>query len=144
VDLVVDLDLFVRSIRGDVIAGAHDEAGARAKIDADWEGDLLRRVRRVRFGHPDPDVRDAADGVDNAMWIYIIAAGLKLDPPAPLPDYSVEERRVISFEMEAALKELRRAVYLAPNRDVPAMIRFDGSNYPSRLSRALEQEETDG
>lgn len=48
VDLVVDLDLFVRSIRAAGVAGAHDEAKVRATIEAGWKNDLLRRFRASR------------------------------------------------------------------------------------------------
>lgn len=62
------------------------------------------------------------------MWPYISAAPVKDPPTPPHPGYSIEDRRRISTEMETALQELRRSVYLAPNQDVPAETRYDGSN----------------
>lgn len=144
VDLVVDLDLFVRSIRSDVIGGATDRSAVKQRIEAAWEGDLLRRVRRARFGHPDPDVRDAADGVEGHMWTYITTAMKEEQPPPPIKPLSEDQRGIISQEMEAVLKELRRAVYVAPNRDVPREIRYDGSNYQGQISRAFDPDRRTG
>jgi hypothetical protein len=88
VDMVVDLDLFVRSLRSAVITGTtSDEHREQVKeiIESRWEGDLLRRVRRARYGHPDPDVRRAAEHMDDVMWPFIVTASSAEREPDSFP-----------------------------------------------------------
>lgn len=146
VDLVVDLDLFVRSLRATVLIGtkSEDEGNhTRELIESQWEGNLLRRVRRARFGHPDPDVRRAAENMDDVMWPFIVMADSPQQEEGPFPPTKTEEqRRTAKDEIEAALVELRRSVYAAPHRDVPE-IDYSGAEIPSRFWRAVAQDRAD-
>lgn len=145
VDLVVDVDLFVRSIRSDAIGGADDEDATRALIEERWEGDLLRRVRHARFGHPDPDVRRAAEVIEDEMWPFITMAKHAYVEGDSAPwNYDYDKRRPIAKAMEAALAELRRSVYAAPHRDLPRNVDYDGAEIPSRFYRALVAEQEEG
>jgi hypothetical protein len=141
VDLLVDVDLFVRSLRSSAVAGttnSENVARVREVIQVGWEGDLLRRVRRARFGHPDPDVRDAAERVDDEMWPFIVMASSPERERGAFPHTKTPEERLQAVRnLESAMVELRRAVYGAPHRDVPA-IRYTGAELPSRLARALD------
>lgn len=145
VRLVVDLDLFVRSLRGDAIAGpigeSKDRRSPRTIVDEDWEDDLLKRLRQVEYGHPDPDVRDAAEQVDDDMWMYITMAVSALEVLGRRPR-TLEERSKVVSAIDAGMKGLRQAVYAAPHRQVPK-IRYDGSQRAPRTLRALA-ENSDG
>lgn len=140
VDLVVDLDLWARSLRASAVAGATDAddvAQAEEIIQSGWERDLLRRVRRARFGHPDPDVRDAAEAVDDEIWPFIIMARSPEKESGSFPPTKTPEaRQRVVKSLDGAMVELRRATYAAPHRDVPG-IRYTGAELPSRLARAM-------
>ena len=140
VDLVVDLDLFVRSLRANVLIGTKDEEQrnhVKKVIESGWEDDLLRRVRRARFGHPDPDVRRAAEQMDHVMWPFIVMAWSPEREAAAFPPTMTEdERRSAKEEVDAALVELRRSVYAAPHRDVP-IIDYSGAETPSHFWTAI-------
>lgn len=144
VDLVVDLDLFVRSLRAAALTGTiSEEERDRIKelIESHWEGNLLRRVRRARFGHPDPDVRRAAEQMDDVMWPFIVTARSPEREEGPFPPTKTEdERRSAKDEVEAALVEVRRSVYAAPHRDVPK-INYAGEEIPSHFWRAVARDQ---
>jgi len=112
-----------------------------ARVDEKWEGDLLRRVRRLRFGHPDPDVRVAAEQVEDAAWPYITAAGHAYEEPAnSLLRYRVSEREKAVETMNRAMVEFRRSVHAAPTRDLPKGEAYTGEDRPGYFERALEEE----
>lgn len=145
---VADLDLFVRELRGVALIGPWDEdeqARVRDTVAQKWDGDLLRRTRLTRFGHPDPDVRQAAEVMEDEMWPIIVNAkkldreAIELGMGAPTD----EQRARVLDAGEAALAELRRAVYAAPRRDVPRDSGYDGKDMPSRLARALARDEAE-
>lgn len=139
VDLVVDLALFVRSLAARVVTSPNSPAEAKAardQVEQRWEGDLMRRVRRAEFGHPDPDVREAAEQLFDDMWPFIVAAGHCVDDRFAGKREPGEGARAWDTVRDS-LAELRRAVYAAPHRDVPA-IRYDGAERPPRVARAAE------
>ena len=144
VDLVVDLDLFVRSLRSAVITGTTSEEHreqTKEIIESRWEGDLLRRVRRARFGHPDPDVRRAAEHLDDVMWPFVVTASSPDQEPDSFPPTKTEEeRRTVKEDIEQALVELRRSVYAAPHRDVPE-IDYSGQEIPSHFWRSVAKDQ---
>jgi hypothetical protein len=43
-------------------------------VEEKWEGDLVRRTRRIQFGHPDPEVRSAAEKVEDAFIPLVVSA----------------------------------------------------------------------
>lgn len=145
VDVVADMDLFVRSIRAAAVAGSdtqEERDAVKGKVDEKWEGDLLRRVRRLRFGHPDPDVRVAAEQVEDAAWPYMTAAGHAYDEPAnSLFRLRETERTKAVDAMSRAMVEFRRSVHAAPTRDLPKGESYTGEDMPSYLARAMAEAE---
>ncbi|NMR32097.1 hypothetical protein [Crystallibacter degradans] len=144
---VADLDLFVRQMRARTLVGPKPDEleSTKAEISETWEGDLLRRTRLVRFGHPDPDVRRAAEVLEDEMWPFIVNAGkLDRDEAAIFASPPKKgERAAVLRAVDAALTEVRRTVYAAPRRDVPAGDVYDGTNLPSRLARRMAQEQNE-
>ncbi len=146
IDLVVDLDLFIRKLRSAAVGGtvsSEERQRIRDLIQSDWEGDLLRRVRRARFGHPDRDVRQAVEQMDDAMWPFMVMARSPEHEDRPFPPTKTEqERRTAKETAEAALVELRRSVYAAPHRDVPK-IDYSGEEIPSLFWRRIARDRAD-
>lgn len=147
VSTVADLDLFMRQIRAAVVVGRESfmvgGLTAREAIEQHWEGDLLRRLRILKFGHPDPDVRAAADRMEDAMWPYLTMAESPRERPGArsLP----EESRTNALEYASeAMRLLRSAVWSAPRRNVPASARYDGADRPPYLARSMAGEHPDG
>ena len=148
VALVVDLDLFVRATRGAALAGCERESElqeTRDRIEREWEGDLLRRVRKVRYGHPDADVRDASERLDDDMWPFIVMARspYREEVGIPLPPKTPQQRSEATRAVDEAMVVLRRTVYAAPHHDV-SPVRYAGMEIPSRLSRALARDASQG
>ena len=145
VDTVADLDLLMREIGSATLVGPKHKGGReemKAIVDTRWEQDLLRRMRRLRFGHPDPDVRAAAEIMEDEMWPFVTLAQTDDDQPVdgPLKPPSRDERSQAYGAARNAMATFRLAVYTAPRRDVPRRHNFNGEDPPSRLSRALEAE----
>lgn len=144
VDTVVDLDLFVRELRSPALGPADEKEvqHVRKRAKKGWEGDLLPRMRRLRYGHPDPDVRHAAEVMEDEMWPLIVTArtpeegypGGVVKPPTP------ERRARVLEAAEAALADFRLAVYNAPRRDIPRKHDYTGYDLPSRTFRAMYPE----
>ncbi|MBA8823823.1 hypothetical protein FHX42_001152 [Saccharopolyspora lacisalsi] len=149
VDVVADMTLFLRELRRYVIVPptAEDLQKTESIITERWEGDLLRRLGRLRFGHPDPDVRQAAEQVDTDSWPYITAAAYREDAGAdagfPSPMFSPEKRKEISRAMDSTMKEFRRAVYAAPVRKLPKNPGYDGEDSPAKFRNKLTSEQND-
>lgn len=140
VDVVADMDLLMRELRSFVVAGCQGkEREEKVKVitDEKWEGDLLRRVRRLRFGHPDPDVRATAEQLEDDFWPYMTTALRPAEETFPFPSITHEERGKVSDQMDAAMIEFRKAVYAAPIRKLPKRVEYDGHNRPSYLARAM-------
>jgi hypothetical protein len=141
VDTVADLDLFVRELRSPALGPADDKeiASVRKRIRKGWEGDLLPRMRRLRYGHPDPDVRRAAEVMEDEMWPLMSMAKTPEEghPNWPSKPPTQERRGEVLNAAEAALAQLRLAVYNAPRRDVPRKHDYTGYDLPSRTARAM-------
>lgn len=138
---VADLDLFIRDLSMAVLTGEQRpgaELSVRDEVQEGWDRGLLRRLRQLRFGHPDPDVRESAEVMEDEMWPFVTAAKAPDDRvfPPPLTD---EHRQEAYDNARVALVRLRAAVWTAPRRDVPKG-NYDGLDLPSRLSRALERQ----
>lgn len=145
VDTVVDLDLLLRRLRSPALGGSSAEeiAKTRRMIEKRWEGDLLRRVRRLRFGHPDPDVRRTAEFLEDDFWPLLGAATKPDDGNPALPwskPMTAENRSDILDRVELSMAEFRLAVYEAPRRDVPRRHSYSGFDLPSRTARAMNPE----
>ena len=142
VDVVADIDLFVRRLRSPALGGntRTEIAKTRKVVKKLWERDLLRRVRRLRFGHPDPDVRRSAEFLEDDIWPLIGAATRSDEPEDLLPfmkPMTSEQRSAVLERVEISLAELRLAVYNAPRRDVPRRHGYTGYDLPSRVARAM-------
>ena len=78
------------------------------------------------------------------MWLFIVVAWSPEREPGSFPPTKTEDqRRTTKEEVEAALVELRRAVYAAPHRDVPT-IDYSGEEIPSRFWREVAQVQVEG
>ncbi len=142
VDTVTDLDLFVRELRSPALGPADDKEvkSVRKHIRRGWEGDLLPRMRRLRYGHPDPDVRHAAEVMEDEMWPLMNMAKTPEHPSWPSKPPTQERRGEVLNAAEAALAQIRLAVYNAPRRDVPRKHDYTGHDLPSRTARAMYPE----
>src|SRR5262249_41514819 len=74
-ELVAELDLLVRRLGAAALLGSSVTGEEPQHLfEQNWEGDLLRRLRRMGFGHPSPQVRAAARTVKDRMWPLFVAA----------------------------------------------------------------------
>lgn len=125
VDTVTDLDLFMRSIRPAAWLGrpqgSDKLAATRELIESRWEGDLLRRLRRLQFGHPAPEIRAAVMKMEESLWSYVVAAGVASDEVDPdfAGLYTYEVRQRISQDTDKALVRLKHTVYQALYQEFP-------------------------
>lgn len=96
----------------------------------------------ARFGHPDPEVREAAELMEDEMWPFVTLAGNDREPDGTGRGWhpSNEERSRAYKAARAALVTFRVAVYNAPRKDISRNHTFTGEDPPSRVSRALEAE----
>ena len=145
VDTVADLDLFMREIGSATLVGPVHKGGSEAikvVVEDKWENNLLRRLRRLRFGHPDPEVREAAELMEDEMWPFVSLATTdrERDVTGRGRRPSNDERSRAYQAARDAMVKFRVAVYNAPRRDVPRSHTFTGEDPPSRFSRALAAE----
>ncbi len=117
--LVAELDLLVRRLGATALLGASVTGNEpRELFERNWQGDLLRRLRRVVFGHPSPQVRAAARGVKDRMWpLFVAATDLDCEDHDELrhPD---QRARVVA-EIDAAMVELKRVTQTGVFRAAP-------------------------
>lgn len=141
VDTIADLDLFVRELRSPALGPADDKEvqHVRKRIRKVWEGDLLPRMRRLRYGHPDPDVRQSAELMEDEMWPLMVMAKTPEQghPNWPSEPPTQERRGEVLNAAETALAQFRLAAYNAPRRNVPRRHDYSGYDLPSRTARAM-------
>jgi hypothetical protein len=141
-ELVTELDLLVRRLGAAALLGASTTGDEpRLLFEQDWESDLLRRLRRVIFGHPQSQVRAAARRVKDTMWpLFVAATDTECEGYEELrhPDH----RARIVAESDAAMVELKRVthtgVFRAPQPPTSDVIEFR----PSRMARVLAERTT--
>ena len=141
-ELVTELDLLVRRLGAAALLGASTTGDEpRLLFEQEWESDLLRRLRRVIFGHPRPQVRAAARRVKDAMWpLFVAATDIECEGYEELrhPDH----RARIVAESDAAMVELKRVthtgVFRAPQHPTSDIVEFR----PTRLARVLAERTT--
>jgi hypothetical protein len=142
-ELVTELDLLVRRLGAAALLGASTTGDEpRLLFEQEWESDLLRRLRRVIFGHPRPQVRAAARRVKDTMWpLFVAATDIECEGYEELrhPDH----RARIVAESDAAMVELKRVthtgVFRAPQQHPTSdVIEFR----PTRLARVLAERTT--
>ncbi|MEV8183288.1 hypothetical protein [Specibacter sp. NPDC078692] len=138
VDWVVDLDLLLRELRSRSVSGESSDTQTNfsQKVESSWEGDLVGRTRKIRYGHPDPDVRTAAEDFENAFIPLVVSARTTDDQrrSSGWALLTAQEYQDLLDPAEIALEQLRATVYEAPRRDVPKNS-YDGSTGPSRSAR---------
>lgn len=135
---VVDLDLLIRLLRASALTGNMVIAGRDAKqiIGDQWDDDLLRRMRHLRYGHPDPDVRRSAEQAEDAMWPMLVEASRDEDEGETRDQRQARRSEVVN-QVTTAMAAFRLAVYNAPRRDVPRKHRYSGQDLPSYLARSM-------
>lgn len=140
--LVTELDLLVRRLGAAALLGAATTGDEpRQLFEHDWENDLLRRLRRVIFGHPRPQVRAAARRVKDAMWPLFVAA-TDIDCEGYEELRHPDNRARIVAESDAAMVELKRVtrtgVFRVPQHPGSDVVEFR----PARLARVLAERTT--
>lgn len=116
VDTLTDLDLLFRRLRADATAGPRDDRSHQV-IEEQWEGGLLRRLRRLKYGHPTEGVRACASTVEEKYLYVIIAAGRSDDNGPPRMRLGEEKRGARVRDLDEALKALQTAVENALSQD---------------------------
>lgn len=90
------------------------------KLDKQWRGKIRKALRQLIIGHPDPNVRDAADYFDARLVGAMVLVHRKPDDPEmPVKEGDPDKEQVDTFTMQLVdqgLIELRRAAYHAPFR----------------------------
>lgn len=116
-------DTFRIAALGGYAAEGNDSEDTVRDIDQRWRGTVHPRLLTLVHGHPDPDVRYAADILDKRLWsIILIIDRPRRDDDDPRRD----EKSVAVHLVHDGFMRLHRAAYLAPfrvNRPVP---RYDG------------------
>ncbi|MFD3431201.1 MULTISPECIES: hypothetical protein [Actinomycetes] len=114
--------------------------GIHLELVKEVEPELLT----VILGHPDPDVRDAADIVARRL-----SAALLYLYPDHFESGGGTHATIATTQLTEGLREFRRAVYHAPFRDTRPEPRFTGDLIgpndplpPGRLARALRKNAT--
>lgn len=124
--------------------GDPDSKAVADAVEEQWRSVVHPRLLTLVHGHPDPDVRDAADFLDKRLWSMI----LLLD--ARRRSRSEDETTVAVHLVHDGFKRLRRAAYHAPfrvNRPAP---RYDGVQIgtteplPGKLLGMIQQLQADG
>lgn len=128
------------SLGGYTATGDDDEAAAR-EIERDWRDRVHPRLLTLVYGHPDPDVRFAADILDKRLWSMIMI----LSRPRP-DDYARDEENSVAIHLtHDGFTRLRRAIYHAPFRVHRPLPDFDGNSVgnteplPGRMLKTIKQ-----
>ncbi|MGW5142714.1 hypothetical protein ACWEPH_26955 [Nocardia beijingensis] len=105
-----------------------DEDGAEPKeetrkLEEQWRNDLLPKMLTLINGHPDPDVRDAADFLVKRLWSMILI----FHQSRRERQQDEDEKGVAIHLVHDGFTRLRRAAYHAPFRVERPVPRFDGS-----------------
>jgi hypothetical protein len=95
---------------GEVLSREDRECAHRA--ESDWRCQIHPQLLTLINGHPDPDVRQAADVLDKRTFALILI----FHRPAPPNERQKEENKLAIGLIHDGLKQLRRAAYHAPFR----------------------------
>ena len=142
-ELVAELDLLVRRLGAAALLGSSVTGEEpRQLFEHNWEGDLLRRLRRMGFGHPSPYVRAAARAVKDRMWPLFVAA-TDIDCEGYEQLRNPDQRARVVAEIDAAMVELKRVTHTGVFRAAPGPMATDVVQFrPSRLARVLAERTT--
>lgn len=110
------------SLGGDAAKEADSEDSAEA-IEADWRQTVRLRILTLINGHPDPDVRFAADILVKRLWsVVLILTRLRRES-----DRRREEEDTVAIHLvHDGFERLRRAAYHAPFRITRPSPTYDG------------------
>lgn len=146
IDTVVEVQrwLFPDAMRIATLHGYKESEEQLVKdLEADWRDRVEPLLYTLSQGHPDPDVRFAADILDKRLWSLIIVMG---DPQhsraGTRPD---DEVGVTIHLVHDGLTRLRRAAYHAPFRVHRPEPDFDGvptgnvEPLPDRMLKTIEE-----
>lgn len=142
-DLVVELDLLVRRLGAAALLGASVTGDDPQRLfERNWEGDLLRRLRRVVFGHPSSQVRCAARVVKDKMWPLFVAA-TDIDCAGYAALRHPDQRARVVAEIDAAMVDLKRVTHTGVFRTAPGPLASDVVQFrPSQVARILTERTT--
>ncbi|MFD6197210.1 hypothetical protein ACFWE3_10950 [Mycobacteriaceae bacterium NPDC060252] len=100
------------------VEDGQDSKDTADRIAEEWRRVIEPRLLTLIHGHPDPDVRFAADILDKRLWSAILI----LARPRSKPTYTEDENLVAVHLIHDGFARLRRAAYHAPwraNRPAP-------------------------
>ncbi|MFD5179762.1 hypothetical protein ACFWM1_28420 [Nocardia sp. NPDC058379] len=92
------------------------------KLEDQWRNELVPKMSTLIYGHPDPDVRDAADFLVKRLWSMIMI----LHKYRKRRRQDEDENSVAVHLVHDGFERLRRAAYHAPFRIERPVPRFDG------------------
>ena len=95
---------------GEVLNQQGRECAERAKDD--WRCHIHPQLLMLVDGHPDPDVREAADVLDKCTFAPVLI----FKRPPPTSGRQIEENKLAIELIREGLTKLRRAAYHAPFR----------------------------
>ncbi len=121
-----------------------DSKSAADAVEEQWRSVVHPRLLTLVHGHPDPDVRDAADFLAKRLWsmILLLDVGRR--------SRSEDENTVAVHLVHDGFKRLHRAAYHAPFRISRPAPRYDGLQVgnteplPGRLLGMIQQLQSKG
>ncbi|MGA6208040.1 hypothetical protein ACPESR_25135 [Nocardia testacea] len=138
------LHAFRAAIRGGFDTGREDGPDSEAeadKLENQWRHEIRPPLMSLIYGHPDPDVRDAADFLDKRLLSIII---IITDPRAERRSRE-DENSVAIHLVHDGMQRLIRAAYHAPFRVERPEPRFEGHQIgnteplPGRMLELIRQ-----
>ncbi|NKT14945.1 hypothetical protein GS979_08775 [Rhodococcus hoagii] len=97
-----------------------DSGSGPDAIEARWRNEVQPRLSTLVHGHPDPDVRDAADFLETRLWSATFLLGERRQRR------SDDERTVTIHLAHDGITRLHRAAYHAPFRVERPEPRYEG------------------
>ncbi|MGP3707045.1 hypothetical protein [Gordonia paraffinivorans] len=117
IDAVVEVERWLKpdALRLATLGGYKEPEEQLAKdLEADWRDRVEPQLLTLAQGHPDPDVRFAADILDKRLWSLILVIG---DPQGSRARTRPDDVITVTIHLvHDGLSRLRRAAYHAPFR----------------------------
>ncbi|WP_415668968.1 hypothetical protein [Williamsia muralis] len=141
-------DVFTVAVSGgydpEAVDGASDSQSATAALNADWRGRVHTALLTLVHGHPDPDVRFAADVLTKRLWSISLLLG-KRRPAESDWDSRMENVNGVTVHLvHDGFTRLRRAAYHAPFRVERPVPTYQGDRtansepLPGRMLETIE------
>lgn len=107
------------------LGGHSDEEKEMAEaIELDWRARVHPGLMTLAHGHPDPDVRFAADMLDKRLWSIVM---IVRRPHREEPDRKSDDENGVAVHLvHDGFTRLRRAAYYAPFRTARPVPDYDG------------------